>query len=200
MTTPVVNSVGIFTVLTPFSLDADTNYTCTAVRNFDSLKATSVDVFSRYYQPNGLDDSVYLTDLDNNVSIVTLVDSSGTEYFIPTSYILGVPAKIIVPYSHLYVTFDLKALPDALDITSTLEEAELLFSSNLGITATAKMMTLPITEAVTFTEHTDLETARNANINLQVSTRKALEKALLDNADLQERISSYETIFSNLNT
>ena len=199
MTIPIINSVGVFKVKTPFTLTADTKYTCIAIENFAVLRKKSIDVFATYYQPVGLSKEIYLEDLEKDVSIVTLSDNTDILTRIPTSYILSAPALAIVPYSQTYITFNLKALPDGLNLTSTLLEAQALMEANLGITANYKVLTLPVKEAITATEDIALEAARAANINLKPSARKDLADALAEIAVLREKINDYEEIFIDMN-
>jgi hypothetical protein len=65
--TPSIGLTGIYTALTPFILSNEFTYTCIAIRRFLDIEKEDVKVFETYYEPEGLDNSVYAEDEEMDV-------------------------------------------------------------------------------------------------------------------------------------
>jgi len=187
MATPPHLAVGTYELQTPFTVVAGATYICESIEGFEALNAEGVDIYAVYYAPHGLSTSDYLRDLRNNENIITLLSNTEAPIRVPSSYILSFPTTKSVPYSRTFVTFDLGALPNDMDLSDTVTAIKELLDANIGINSTGKVMTGLIADSVSFSRHADLEVARQANVNYRDTYARQLKLALEREQVLVER-------------
>ena len=113
--TPALNAQGIFTVSSPFTLKANTLYTCKAIRSFADLIDMGVDPFATYYQPAGLDQAAYKADLAAGANLITLMADAQPTVHLPDTYIAAYPEMGNVAYNEVVLAFSFGPLPDFLE-------------------------------------------------------------------------------------
>lgn len=192
MPTPPHLAVGTYELQAPFSVVEGATYICESIEGFEALNAEGVDIYAVYYAPFNLTTSDYLRDLRNNENIVTLLSNTEAPIRVPSSYILSFPTTKSVPYSRTFITFDLGALPNSLDLSDTVTAVEELLDDNIGINSSGKVMTGLISDSVSFSRHADLEVARQANVNYRDTYARQLRLSLDREQEYVQRIALLE--------
>lgn len=198
MAFPVYQAVGIYEVITPFTVADGVSYICESIEGYEALIAEGIDIYSKFYQPHGIDQAIYLTDLKNNESIVTLLADGQSPLVLPTSYILSVPDTKAVSYHQTFISISLGALPDGLNLQPTILHLKEIVDNNLGVTTQVKPLVGPITDHVDFKAHGDLETARLSNIAYRNTPSRDLKDALARIVELEDRVSMLQNALINL--
>jgi len=163
---PLLNAKGIYIVADPFTLSNGVEYQCTGIIDIQTLVYEGVDVYTDLYADNGLDSTVYTTDLNNNVSIVSLTNTvDNSVYQLPDSYITAMPSVATIPYSRIILSADLGPLPDDLTLDSALGQVSDVLSDVIGISPVVLQHRVSVTEPVTVNEHLILEQNRTDAIS-----------------------------------
>lgn len=195
---PTLGAAGKYAVSAPFSLDSNKAYKCTSVSFMQSLLDKSVDVYTLYYQPNGLTEAVYNEDLSNNVAMVTLKSSDGDIVVVPSTYITLVPTEKEVPYRRFGVLFEFGLLPSDTSFTYLLEQMNELSKLTLGVEPNSALATLPFDGFVSQEEHAIKITEREVDIKYNNSPSAALAKSLKTEQELRQHIAALEDIIKQL--
>ena len=164
---PSIGAEGAWQLKAPFDekIESSLSYKCVAIRKISEMVTTGVDVLNTHYIPNGLLESNYNDDVGDDVSIVTLVSSSGAWVFVPTSYIVGWPSADSVPYAVVAMACVLGALPNTVDASFLIEKVKNVIQANLGHEPEIYLMTVSVTVMKTQEQHESLEAARRANVS-----------------------------------
>lgn len=165
MTTPLIGATGEYQVRSPYTTTAGGIYKCAEVSSISALASNLVDVYLNYYEPYGLAPSHYITDKDNEENIVHLASTNGNpDIFIPSSYIVGIPSGVSIPYSRVLLSVDLGLLPDRLPLASLMDDIKNLSSDVIGVDPTVKQHIIPILGGVDTRADNLLEINRNLAI------------------------------------
>lgn len=175
--TPPLLAKGVYQVKTPFTIESNLAYQCIALRKFDDVVKDGENVYRTYYEPNGLELSVYERDRDLGAIIVTLVNEYGDFVYVPDTYIKSYPDVNLPNYQHVVLMVSLGVVPYHMDLTAVKADISGIVSERLGLTApevtegvTAARSTLTQTEADT------LESVRQASItNLKTERARRIE-------------------------
>ena len=197
---PSIGLAGIYTLLAPFSSKVlpGVQYTCAAARLMSDLIAEGIDPKARYYTANQLADSKYDEDLANGVCIVSLVSSTGSWVYVPSSYIASFPNMSGVTYAAVSLLVKLGAIPDTLSLDYLKTKLANVTSDTIGILPTIQSVVTSASAIVSSDDHKLIEAARQAKITgsttdsamvarlqAQVETMtqqiRALEKYITDN-------------------
>jgi hypothetical protein len=192
---PNVGASGVIKLKDPFSglCAANTPYEVTGVRTLQDIVASGQDPFALYYSPFGLDQTVYTSDVSNNVCILSLTASDGEVVYVPNSYLISLPIAMGVPYATMMVGINLGALPQDLSLTYFMDQVAELAHNILGVSA-AEVRAMRAS-AITYLSVEDadtIETARQVvmdNVTTEMARRIAAETAL--NA-LQQKYNDLE--------
>ncbi len=115
--TPPIDTVGRYTLISPFVADQTKIFTCRAIRSFEDIYEQDEDVFKDYYEVKQLDITVFNEDKDAHANIITLMDADGVVIYVPDTYIESYPLMGNITYSHVVLSVSLGALPDYVDLT-----------------------------------------------------------------------------------
>lgn len=184
--TPPINASGIFTAYAPFTLPLNIVYRCDAIRTFKELIKKGINVYTTYYEPANLSESIYQDDYDLNASMVTLVDGAGGFLYIPNTYIESYPGDSGVTYDRKFLLIELGMLPTAMDVSYMFPLVEDVVHKNLGVANTASVVTAPFTGVITHDQHVTLESARL----VAVRNYKTIEEQLIET---KAQLASYQT-------
>lgn len=149
--TPIMHARGKWELLDPFiqSIVADASYSCRAIRDFHDVLNEGIDIFKAYYEPKGIAQSKYDTDLVNATSLVTLHSDDYGEVIVPTTYIKVAPTTVSSGFNRMVLGVDIGVLPDTLDISYLAAEIKGLVSSLTGLDSVVTTYTAPITGTMT---------------------------------------------------
>lgn len=185
--TPPINVTGIFTLASPFETEEGAIYRCEAIRGFNTLELQGIDVLNAFYIPAGLTLTDYETDKLNDVDIITLMSDNAETIHVPCTYITAYPLTETVPYSHMFLSVSLGVLPDDVILTGAMEAIEESVSEIVGTTAGVKIMKNSISNGVSWSEHTMLESNRKALVTRRETNAAAIRRMGNENASLRQR-------------
>jgi len=165
---PIIDALGTYTAKAPFIIEDGAIYISKAIEDFTALADRGIDVYSQYYQPNGLSEAQYAEDSTLGVKIVTLYSTTGhPTLYIPTSYILSFPSKSLVPYTDLVMSVSLGLIPDAVSLTLLESEIDQAVQDRLGVEPKIELHRLPLTGGVDYNTHVRLETLRASKMQFK---------------------------------
>lgn len=192
MLLPQLKAVGTYEVKAPFSLKDKTIYICDSIDGFTTLIERNVDIFETYYKPVGLTEENYRSDLDSGQSLITLISESADTLSFPSSYLVSFPSEKGIRYSHTFITIDIGALPDDINMTPTLTHLKTLVDNDLGLSCKVKVVGTPTIDIITYAQHASNEAARRGNIHIQDNPYKVIEKLRADITAKEERLELLE--------
>ena len=200
---PAIGSKGVYNLKAPFNslVVANTPYTCVAIRTLNDIISGGVDPFATYYQPNGVTQDLYNSDLISGVSIISLQSGAGAWVYVPSSYILNYPATNGVPYTATALAVSLGTVPNSLNITSLMGEITDLVYSLTGVFASVKPIALSLPQLIDPVTSETLEAIRTNRITVSMSTsaQNAVLKAQI--VTMQQHINDLENfIMKNITT
>lgn len=206
--TPRVGINGAFVIKAPYdSYIPNTSageltpgkYYCIAVRRFDDIVDGNSNIkavfFDSYFNSGEFTDALYQEQVDSEVSIVTLRDSSGKLYYVPDSYIESVPESLGYPYGSSYLAIQVKTHYMQLDLSSLATELEDYIQAKTGLVGNCFVMA---SESVTYlneNDHQAIEATRLSRITngespikqvTSLSSTVATQRDIID--DLQSQI------------
>jgi hypothetical protein len=164
--TPALYASGKYVLTTPFIADPNAVYVCMAIRSFDDILELKEDVFTTYYEPNGLNDTAYQADLAAKVSIITLMSETATIIYVPDSYIESYPDVSNVIYSRIVLSIDLGALPDKLGLEFLKTQLGNQCGDVIGVMPDILVHKSPTTDFISAQENATLESLRVAGITV----------------------------------
>lgn len=196
--TPTLYTTGNWVLKAPYITDPKAVFTCTSIRSLTQLLEDGVDPFVTYYEPLGLDITVYETDKLNYGSIVTLTSPEFSTIDVPDSHIVSYPDRSSVPYRHVVLSLSLGAISDTVSLVDIKTKIEALVASDLGLTATVREhQSGAVTEYIDLQTHAVIEANRKTKLvnNESLYTKILnLEKA---NETLLERNRLLEDTIKN---
>lgn len=198
--TPQMGAAGIYTLKAPWNADllVNTQYTCVAIRNLSEIVANGGDPFTDYYAVHNLDQSVYNTDVQNGVSMVSLQASDNSIVEVPTSYIAAFPDGGGVPYRVVLLSVPLGSIPDSLDLSAISAKVAADVQDIIGVTCTVRPVVVSNALLLSTTDAAAAETARQANITNSTTDYALYQQALSDLTAAQQKISELESYILTL--
>ena len=192
--TPQIDATGKYVLTAPFAAVVGKVYRCEAIEGFNTLEEDNVDVFQVYYEPFGLNSTIYEEDKLNGINIVTLVSDSSPTIHVPSSYITSFPNETSVPYSQTILSVDLGILPNGVDLDETIDAIRSYVSEVTGVpengegSLDVQLHLLSITDEISYQDHEALENNRIANID--ASGREAQFVTIRRQADEIDRLNT----------
>lgn len=199
--TPNVGAGGLWSLKAPFGalLQTNVSYNCVAVRLLSDIIAGGGDPFSSYYQPNGLLQSDYQSDIAANASIISLQASGGQWIYLPNTYVTQMPNQNNIPYTAIVLGVNLGPLPDHLDLTLVKTQVANAVKDAIGITnATIKSIAVSAKTMISPTEHASLTSQRQSNISQAGTATAQLIALQAQYATLQGQYSALTTWIQQL--
>jgi hypothetical protein len=198
--TPQLQARGIFTLKAPWDKDLLTNtqYTCVAIRNLSEIVANGGDPFTDYYAAHSLDQSIYNTDVQNGVSIVSLQASDNSLVEVPTSYIAAFPDGGGVPYRVVLLSVPLGSVPDSLDLSAISSKVQSDVRDIIGVTCTVRPVVVSNVMLLNTADADAAETARQANITNSTTDFALYQQSQADLVAAQQKISELESYILTL--
>lgn len=144
--TPPFGSHGLWTLKSPYQIEAGKPYTCTAIRSFVDLELMNINIYELYYKPVKLETSVFEQDMKSSASIVTLLANDGTRIYVPDTYIASYPNLNLGNYRRFILSCDLGTLPADTGLTHLTQEIISRVSAKFGRTVDVKIHTAPLVE------------------------------------------------------
>lgn len=191
---PQMNSRGTFKLNAPWdtALATNTQYTVVAIREMVEIVATGGDPFNDYYVPKSLDQSVYQSDLQNGVSIVSLQASDNSLVYVPTSYIASYPDGGGLPYRVMLLSVPLGSVPDSLSLSAIQSKIQDDVRDIIGITCTVRAVAVSNALLLSTADAAAAETARQANVTNSTTDYSKYMQSQADLQAAQQKISELE--------
>lgn len=168
--TPVPSATGTFKLRDPLKnvLTDGVIYKCDSVQTFGNVISTGKDPYDTYYVPLGLTDEpskeAYLEHSRNGAHIVTLTDSGGRKFHIPSPYFESFPDVNGIAYTSLLMGLKLGALPDYMDLQQLKDKVADLVLSLIGVNPDPYIVKASPTTMIDPDAHRSIEEARQNKI------------------------------------
>ncbi len=183
LTNQIVPSVGVFgkyVVATPFDsvINANKNHTCIRVQDYPSATSDLDNTFfETVYEPRGLTREDLAKHARAGVLLVTLQTESGVNYYVPASYITGIPSSNTTAYNCLMLTAQLGPLPIDENIGSLRDYITDAIVDHYGINPIVSIVRYGASEAVSPSVHQAITNIRNRK-KIQLQTKNSQISAL----------------------
>lgn len=173
---PSIGAKGKYRLHSPFDvLIKDVAYTCVAIRRLTDFITMGRDPKELYYDPHGLDDTVWDEDSSNpEVCIVSLRSDSGLWLYVPSTFILSFPDINSIPYSVRVLGVSLGAIPESLDLSNLYTNMIDLVRDTIGVESEVKSVVISETTLLPNDTHETLEIARNDLIESSQTQRATI--------------------------
>lgn len=189
-----IGTTGIFNLKPSFAslLTPRTIYTCQSVRKLSEIIASGVDPYLEYYQPAGVSASNYDTDRADDVTILSLVSSTGQWVYVPDSYVLSYPETNGVTYIAVMLGISLGALPANRDLSALKTIITNIVRDTIGVDSVVQEIAVSAPSIVPYADSLIIEAARTTLISIVKSDRALLNKANIDLATAQAKVLALE--------
>lgn len=192
--TPPMYAKGLFQLREPFVATSTVQYTVSAIRTFEEIRAKGDDPLALVYLPKSLTQADYQADVAQGAAVITLLSATEKPLYVPDTYILSYPNMGVVPYSWLVASLSLGMLPDSYDTSLLEEKLKGVVSDFIGVQPTVNIGRAATNRAVTDDEHVQLTATRQAAIKAR-DTDYAQASALQTTVNQQaERIQQLEAV------
>ena len=197
--TPTINSKGCYTSITPFDLIIQDRkpYTVIAIKTIKEIVLDGKDPFKSIYEPVGLTQLNFETDINEGVLIITLAGDGGEILDIPNRYLSSLPTQDGVLYSSKVLAVPLGIIPDALDLSTTISNLHDVLQDNLGVDASIEPVVTSSGIKISYADDAILTTLRTNNITVNKSWRARYLEEVARNLILEEKISKFECYIKN---
>lgn len=184
---PPVGLIGRFLLREPLNtvLSANILYTVTAVESLSKLLADNIDVKTIMYLSQGLTADQYLSDLKNNIPMVTLKTEADELFYIPANLIENMPEATGIVYKQRAIVINLGYVNDTIDIESVGIEVCDLVKGYTGLDVSAEDVDLSGSYILSYEEDDAREAKRMSNITNVVTCKARLLKC-------EEILASYK--------
>ena len=194
---PPYNLKGVFELSEPFNslIDSRAIYKVVGINNIPELELEGKSPYDTIYKPLGLEESVIINDINNQVPIVTLRGEGNKHIYIPANRIVSMPKVDGYIYKEKVITVPLGTVPDTLDLTILCSDIQSYVKDRIGIEAPVKSIDTSASILLTPEENHRYESNRKGKIILDKSYRtryletvELLEKCKKIKSELEEYI------------
>lgn len=128
-----VGSKGNVAFKAPFDqYNSNIEWTIISIQTIPHLKAFGIDVFELVYNKEGLAESDYQEDIDNNISIVAFSNDSQEILYVPTDRVDLTAVEYSYEYIEKGLAIALPAFPVNLDLTNLKDDIKVLVKEKTG--------------------------------------------------------------------
>jgi hypothetical protein len=191
--TPTLGLTGVYSLETPYTLKPNTLYTCRALRSFKDVEQQGVGVFETYYESFGVSYERYRSDLQSDAYLVTL-SATGASRVVPDTFIEALPERTSDTTSLIVLSVDLGPLPDTLGLSHVTEAIGAQCLGLLGYQPDVRLMRLQHTDSLTNAEQDNIETARQASVEIRKDVYARLEEEKAANVRLNAKLQRMEQL------
>ncbi len=161
---PPLGTRGSFTVGSPFTLNDDYVYTCSAHRSLNQMVRNGDDPLQTIYLDNGLTEADFNLALQTDVFIVTLITEMLAPINIPSSHITSYDNGSYVDHQFVVVTAACGLLPTTFDKTRIKESVQSALFEYTGIAGEVYVVVKDTDKRVSEAEAEAAANARQAAI------------------------------------
>lgn len=187
--TPQLRSSGYFEFKLPWKAQSGVVYECLAIRSFDELTKSGINVYKAFYLPMGMTNGLkidggvfdFTAETMLKPNIITLRGSDGSYINIPDTFIAKVPDASYVPYSEVVLAISLGPLPDDLNIDSLKDDIKALVAARANINPEVETCRASVAKNPSLIEHIELEKTRLGKTkSIRPNTQMLLDLAKKD--------------------
>ena len=165
-------------------------YRVDSLLSYAETVSRDIDVFATTYEPNGLSEESFKSELDEIrsgkiVKITSVVDSSNIQH-VPEHLFSEIPDGSVQKFLHLGLAIDLGVFGDADQLTTMKSEVEQTVAAMTGVTNNAIVYTVE-DSWLTMDQYQALEAIRNLNIS-------RISNHYTDKLLLQKQVDSLKTL------
>lgn len=184
--TPLPNMRGIYTLISPWSVEPTVLYTCKSLQSFSQIVSDGVKGFERYYSPQGLTEADWSRDLAAGAYLCGLFGDDGSVIYVPDVYILNYPSQNSPQYSTFIASALIGPLPSNFNFVAVKAKIAEIISDTIGMEPEVFIDTMDNSTVLTPEEAAAAESARLAQIKNRTSTYAQLLKLQQDYNKLQK--------------
>lgn len=188
--TPTLGLRGTWTLIAPWSASAALLYKCTALRSFTEMVLEGIDIYTKYYEPQGLTQSNYTTDLAAGAVMCILYSDNGSVITVPDTYIQSYPGIGMANWGQAIFSASLGPVRLDLDFTFLKEQMGNLISDTIGVVPEIYVDLLDTGTAITSEEASAIEAARVSAITNRTSTYAKNISLTAENTALRAQIAA----------
>ncbi len=207
--TPPIRARGAFQLKTPWSVNPNMVYTCVAIRGFEDIYETGLDVYKTFYEPMGvtngavIDSSVFDFEVESakKPNIITLLGADGSTVHVPDTFIAAYPETAVPRFVRIVIAAELPPLLETANLTAVKDGVRDYIAQHYGTLPAmmewrAPVDIDPVTVGATTLQGAadNLESIRLAAITELDTDRAKLVKALNDKALLEAQITALTAI------
>lgn len=164
--TPEIGAAGKYKYKAPFDTlgNNQTEFTCISVRTLTDCLSLGENPFKKYYEPHGLTEEQYRSDVSEGASIVGLQSTVGTSLYIPNSYLLSYPDVSGIRYVNIVLGADIGAIPETLNLEVLCTEVQDVLYTRLGVKPEVKPVITSQPALVSYEDHEKMERIRSSTV------------------------------------
>lgn len=204
---PPVDTVGIWKVKLPYTVNTSLPYWLIAVRMFEDITKTGQDVYKTYYEqyikngdliPGTGETFNFNDEIAKSARILTLKSEAGDVLYIPSTFVDEYPNTDIVLYRPMIVSINLGLFNEDFDYSILLQALEETCQSYTGVDSVQTAVhAAPSKEGLSVADMEALEIARRnkmANHETNIEKIMRLEE---ENAQLRDTNTKALTVLRN---
>ncbi len=197
--TPPINAAGNYVLYTPFSVPLNVIFECVAIRNFEELAERGINVYTTYYKPFNLDQTIYTEDAAMQAAIITLKGADGSEYYVPNTYIQSYPGDSGIVHHNIVIGLELGLVPSTFTVDFLQPLLVDLIKQHIGVDTETRIGTIPYEGTISHDTFVQMERTRIANIKSYKTIYQQLNETIETNTNLLSQQNDLLTIISDLN-
>lgn len=155
---------GVFCFKDPydsFFKDRNDILTIHSLVTLGEIYAESKDPYALYYANMGVSETDFKKSLGNNDIIIGFRNTMDTWYYVPSSYVTGIPGTNGISYTLMGISITLGPMISDYDLSDLIFSLKNTILSTLGINAVIEPTILSSERAITVDQAQDIEIARN---------------------------------------
>lgn len=207
--TPPIRARGAFQLKTPWTSNPNMVYTCVAIRGFEDIYETGLDVYKTFYEPMGVTNGAVIdavafdfeVETAKKPNIITLLGSDGSTIHVPDTFIAAYPETAVPRFARVVIAAELPPVLETADLSAIKDGVRDYIAQHYGTLPAMMEWRAPIDiDPVTVGATTlqgaadNLESIRLAAITELDTDRAKLVKALNDKALLEAQITALTAI------
>lgn len=207
--TPPIRARGTYQLKAPWVANPNMVYTCVAIRGFEDIYETGLDVYKTFYVPMSVTDGAVIggspfsfeAERAKKPNIITLLGADNSTIHVPDTFIAAYPAAATPRFARIVLAAELPPVLESADLTAVKDGVRDYIAQHYGTLPTMMEWRAPMdidpasVGASSIQEAADnLESIRLAAITDLETDRAKLVREQNTNALLRDQITKLTTI------
>lgn len=191
---PQIGSRGYYSLNDPLSSLVESNipYTCQSIRTLNDYVGSGEDAATNIYLNQGLTQADYDSDLAEGMKIAGLQSDTGIWVYVPVKYIKTYPIMNGVGYRTMMLGVNLGAIPTESDLDPVMTAIQNTVYDYYGLKPLINPVQLSKEVMLSREDSDKIETARKANISMNMSADARILVLQQQNSDLLKKVLALE--------